>query len=98
MIDRLCRTTVRLCAISLMVCLGTGLSWSQRGPLASAQTKGSVLSTGSYQLFEQPDAHLSPVLHLIRSARRSLRLELYLLTESSIVNELQRARVRVQKR
>jgi phosphatidylserine/phosphatidylglycerophosphate/cardiolipin synthase-like enzyme len=59
-----------------------------------AQTRGSVITTGSYQLFEQPDAHLSPVLHLIRSARKSLRLEVYLLTESSIVNELKSARSR----
>ena len=45
-------------------------------------------------MFVQPDAHRSPVLHLIRRARTSLRLEVYLLTDSSIVNELKNARAR----
>ncbi len=94
MIARSLRSVFSLLMATLLICFGVAALWSKHSPTVSAQTKGSVITTGSYQLFEQPDAHLSPVLHLIRSARRSLRLELYLLTESSIVNELQRARAR----
>jgi cardiolipin synthase A/B len=88
------RLVFSLVVATLLFCLGGVTSWSQHVPRASAQTKGSVLTTGPYQLFEQPDAHLSPVLHLIRNARKSLRLEVYLLTESSIVDELKSARSR----
>ncbi|GAC1319173.1 MAG: hypothetical protein NVS2B16_02460 [Chloroflexota bacterium] len=46
------------------------------------------------QLFVMPQAHASPVLHLIRGATRSIRLEIYLLTNRAVVSELQRARRR----
>jgi len=51
-------------------------------------------SSSSLQLFVQPGAHLSPVLSLIREAKHSVRLEIYLLTERSIITELGRARQR----
>ena len=88
------RAAARIIAISMVVSTGMGWLWADHSLRVSAQTKGSVLTTGPYQLFEQPDAHLSPVLHLIRQARKSLRLEVYLLTESSIVDELKNARSR----
>ncbi|MBV9281431.1 MAG: hypothetical protein JOZ41_15230, partial [Chloroflexi bacterium] len=48
----------------------------------------------SIQVFVEPGAHVAPVLSLIRSARRTLRLEVYLLTDRSVVAELARARGR----
>lgn len=88
------RTVGSLVAATLIVLLGTASPWLEPGPPVSAQTTGSVITVGNYQLFRQPEAHLSPVLHLIRRARKSLRLEVYLLTSRSIVNELKRARMR----
>ncbi len=81
----------RFTAISALVSIGFGWSWADH---ISAQTKESVLTAGPYQLFVQPGAHRSPVLHLIRSARKSIRLEVYLLTDRSIVSELQHAHAR----
>lgn len=88
------KTVVWLIMATLLACLAGAGVWSKHSQPVSAQTKGSVITTGSYQLFVQPEAHLSPVLHLIRRARTSLRLEVYLLTSSSIVNELKSARSR----
>ncbi|MGI8824251.1 MAG: phospholipase D-like domain-containing protein [Chloroflexota bacterium] len=59
-------------------------------PSVSARTP----QTGTIHLFVIPQAHASPVLNLIRSARHSLRLEVYLLTNRPIVRELQRAQQR----
>lgn len=94
MTGRTARTAISFILSGLLICLGVAGVYSQQSQPVSAQTKGSVLTTGSYQIFVQPDAHLSPVLHLIRSARKSIRLEVYLLTDRSIVNELQSAHAR----
>lgn len=48
----------------------------------------------STTLFVEPNAHRSPVLSLIRAARRSIRLEVYLLTDRSVIAELAHARRR----
>lgn len=87
------RRLLRPLAAILLCCMTAVLFPPQGGPVA-AQVKGSVLTTGPYELFEQPDAHLTPVLQLIRSAHKSIRLEVYLLTQSSIVAELQKAHAR----
>ncbi|HEX6508051.1 MAG TPA: phospholipase D-like domain-containing protein [Chloroflexota bacterium] len=86
--------TLRLaCTLALLAAV-LYASMSTPATRVSAQTAGSVLTVGQYQIFEQPDAHLSPVLQLIRKARKSIRLEVYLLTDRSIVAELQKARQR----
>jgi phosphatidylserine/phosphatidylglycerophosphate/cardiolipin synthase-like enzyme len=45
-------------------------------------------------IFVEPGAGLQPVLGLIRSAKHSIRLEVYLLTEHSVINALGAARAR----
>ncbi len=86
------RQGAQLITVALVIAIACSLP---KGPSpARAQIAGSVVTTGQYTLFTQPGAHLSPVLHLIRSARSSIRLEVYLLTSSSIIQELQRAHAR----
>lgn len=51
-------------------------------------------SASAYTLFVQPGAHLAPVLSLIRAARHTLRLEVYLLTDRTVIKELGKARQR----
>lgn len=84
----------RLAGTALAVILLASAAYPSHAGVAAVQTSGSVITTGQYEMFVQPDAHLSPVLQLIRSARRSLRLEIYLLTNRSIITELQKARAR----
>ena len=62
--------------------------------LAGSIGPPGVLASGSIAVFVEPAEHLSPVLSLIREARQSIRLEVYLLTNRAVVNELGKARQR----
>lgn len=72
-----------LAAAALVVCALTPRFAAARTPVAAG-----------VGLFIMPQSHASPVLQLIRSARQSIRLEVYLLTNRSIVTELEKARQR----
>lgn len=60
------------CILGLMACL----------TLQPARASNPVA------FFVEPGSGLQPVLQLIRSARHSIRLEIYLLTEHSVINAL----------
>jgi phosphatidylserine/phosphatidylglycerophosphate/cardiolipin synthase-like enzyme len=56
-------------------------------PTSAAVSRAST----PISIFVQPGASLGPVLSLIRSAQHSIRLEVYLLTNRTVVGELQTA-------
>jgi len=58
------------------------------------QVNTSAGAAGSTRVFVLPDAHAEPVRSLLRGARQSIRLEIYLLTNRALIGELQRARQR----
>lgn len=58
-------------------------------PLSAAH---SSRAPSTVSVFVEPQAHTAPVLRLIRSARKSIRLEVYLLTNRTIVGALAKAR------
>ncbi len=60
------------------------------GPLLIA-SRSLAVSSSAVQVFVQPGAHATPILSLIRQARHSIRLEIYLLTDRTIIKELGRA-------
>lgn len=75
----------RVCAagvIAAIVLLGPGLS------------RPGIAAGGAVQVFVQPGASTAPVLSLIRSARHTIRLEVYLLTSRTIVDALAQAKHR----
>jgi phosphatidylserine/phosphatidylglycerophosphate/cardiolipin synthase-like enzyme len=75
----MCRFVLRLaCLVGLLACV----------TLQPARAAAPV------SFFVEPGAGLRPVLQLIRSARHSIRLEIYLLTERSVINALGAARSR----
>lgn len=80
------RSLGRLLVLCILALCGTAGS-------ARALTRDSAhgAAASSVQLFVQPGAHLAPVLSLIRQARRSVRLEIYLLTDRTVITELGRA-------
>src|SRR5579872_2909557 len=59
-------------------------------PSVAAPSRASSTPT----IFVQPGAHTAPVLNLIRSARQSIRLEVYLLTNRTVIGALQTAEQR----
>jgi phosphatidylserine/phosphatidylglycerophosphate/cardiolipin synthase-like enzyme len=73
----------RLAAVILV-----GIILGPAGGISAAPERSS-LST-----FAEPDARTGPVLALIRSARHSIRLEVYLLTNRTIIGALSQARSR----
>lgn len=60
--------------------------------LPGAMAGTHAASTPNLQVFVEPQAHTAPVLSLIRSAHHSLRLEVYILTNRTIIGALARAR------
>ena len=77
----------------VLVCCGA--AWlGAAGPLEPATAGAPAASGDSVQIFVQPGAHLGPILSLIRLARHSLRLELYELTNRTVIQELSRSRQR----
>src|SRR5579864_7269131 len=69
----------------LLTCACSGLL------LLSASSARSAPAHSSITVFVEPQAHSAPVLALIRSARHSIRLEVYLLTNRTIIGALSRA-------
>lgn len=57
-------------------------------PGAVPAAQSARLSASNLQLFAEPGAGSGPVLALIRSARHSIRLEVYLLTNQSVISAL----------
>jgi phosphatidylserine/phosphatidylglycerophosphate/cardiolipin synthase-like enzyme len=79
------RFTRLLVAIALTAIIA--LSASRLTPISAAVPRASSQVT----VFVEPGASLTPVLSLIRSAQHSIRLEVYLLTNHTVVSELQKA-------
>ncbi len=70
--------------VTLAACLFlTAGSWGTERSLARSAPSDSFVT-----VFVQPGAHLAPVLSLIRQARRSIRLEVYLLTSRTVAETL----------
>lgn len=59
--------------------------------LPAEASHAQPVAQSSLQVFVEPEAHTSPVLSLIRSARHDIRLEVYLLTSRPIIAALARA-------
>lgn len=64
--------------------------WASLSPAAAAPAP----ARSPYQLLVQPGAGPGPVLSLIRQAKHSIRLELYLLTQQPVIDALAQARRR----
>jgi cardiolipin synthase len=75
---RLLRPITALCVLTLLLSVATGAR--------------SAPSHSSLSVFVQPQSRTAPVLALIRSARHSIRLEVYLLTNRTIIGALARAK------
>jgi cardiolipin synthase A/B len=83
--ERAAGGSTRHAAVSLLLSLLLVLGWA--APLQAQPTPSSA----SIQIVSTPAARLSAVLSLMRQAKHSIRLEVYLLTNRTVITELGQA-------
>jgi phosphatidylserine/phosphatidylglycerophosphate/cardiolipin synthase-like enzyme len=93
--DRLLPLAALLCAgvVMLSSCtLPAGLSASST-PTSCTSDSGSSCSVGTgatnLQLFTEPDDGVQPVPDVMHNAKKSVRVEVYILTDTAIINALE---------
>lgn len=70
----------------LRLCAATGLTLCFISPARPAMG-----AAGRAQIFVEPGAHLTPILHFIESAHRTLDVGVYLLTDRSVIDAFEQA-------
>lgn len=86
---------VLLCVLLALAGCASASSVSASSFAACTSTSGPACAVGpgasQLQLFVEPQAGVRPITDAIRAARRSIWIEMYILTDTSVINALENA-------